>query len=137
MNNTINSVSFCGEKEVLYCLKQAATEAHNAGMHKVMCAGPRPLSYKTQEAAISLGLCNAYMDMAVYDSSFKKTLTKISSKKIDELRQILQPINSEYVKLNPLSLFAQSMRRNLKKHDKVDIINTIDLFIQTLSNNIK
>lgn len=122
MDLKINGIGFGGKREVLYSLKKAATEARQAELYRASSFGPRPVNRNSECEACKKAV-DAYLDSAVYDNSFTKTLKDIPEQEFGQtLKSILEPKQLVWGKINPTALFLNSLYTNCMEQGKnIDI----------------
>lgn len=133
MNLSINNTAFNGKKEVIYGLKNAAREARSAELFRSSSFGPRPIN-KESLVKERKEVLQAYMDMAVYDDAFEKTLEELPYLEDGKaIKATIKPEKVQWGEINPLHLFENSMVVNCmvqKKSIKVDVLNNFLNFLK-------
>ncbi len=130
MNLNTNNVNFQGRTEVLYGLKKAAQEAQTIGRNAAQSMGPRPI-IKNNEICKANGALDAYCDMAVKDESFIQTINSITPRFINELKEILSPIKTEYCRTYPQDTFIKSFK-NASENAKIQAEAGVNNFLEKI-----
>ena len=108
MDLKVNSVNFTGKKEVIYALVKAAQKA-------------KDFEYYSQPAIVSRVTTNvfraelkasmyAYLDMALRDEAFLKTVNEIKPSELDYLHVLLKPEQTQHSVIKPMNTFKQAMQ---------------------------
>lgn len=133
MNLAISNTSFNGKNEVIYGLKNAAREAKSTELFRSSSFGPRPIN-KESLVKERKEVLQAYMDMAVHDDSFAKTIEELPHLEDGkEIKAMLKPQKLEWGEINPCHLFENSMVVNCmvqKKSINVDVLNNFLKFLK-------
>ncbi len=112
MNISTTNVNFNGKKEVIYGLKKAAQEAKNIETARSLGFGPRPIR-RESDIYTAEGKMNAYLDMAVNDSDFSKTIEELITKKDPinkSFKETLQKKPVQFGEVNPMAIFTYGIR---------------------------
>lgn len=137
MNLSINNINFQGKNEVYYGLKKAAMNSRDSEFCKAVSMGPRPID-KSFEREKFNAVMKAYLDMAVYDEFFPKTILDLTcdteSKKFLDLKNYLKPEQMQYTKTNPIGEFKRWLKIFVEKHNvKIDK-SLIEEFVNKLES---
>ena len=133
MNIQFNNMSFQGQKDVIYGLKNVAELTKQYEMTNISYAhGRAPVQNRINNLSIYEASMKAYADMIAYDDEFVKTITDISTDDLKCLKRILVPTFTEHGLIQPLAKFVYIMDRAVAKHNKVNGRNTFHEFITKL-----
>lgn len=132
MNISTNNVNFMGTKEVVYALRRAAQESCNYEIARAMSEGPRTTAYQSSARTVCDAKVATYMDMAVYDDSFVKTIKELDSENKGALKSLLEPKQWQYNGINPMEVFSKYMFSTLKKQNKNVEPEILDNFIKSI-----
>ena len=104
MNIQFNNMSFQGQKDVIYGLKNVAelTQPHEMTYIYYVC-GRAPLQNRINNLSIYEASMKAYADMIAYDDEFVKTITDISTNDLKCLKRILVPTFTEHGLIQTIS----------------------------------
>ena len=107
MDIKINGIGFHGKKEVIYGLTKAAQKAKDIEYYSQPVIASKMTTDKLiagQEASM-----NAYMDMALRDESFEKTVHDLKLSELYYLVAVLKPEQTQYSVVRPMNKFKQSI----------------------------
>ncbi len=114
MDIKINSVSFTGKNEVLYALNKAAQNAkHFAYDSQFDITANMTIRKQIVEAKQNASM-KAYLDMALRDESFIKTINELKPSELSDLRNLLQPIQTQHSLVNPMGKYKSVMQEVLE-----------------------
>ena len=136
MDIKINGVNFNGQREVMYALKKAADESFMLQAAELRGRGPRPLANTGEARRIAEAKLSAYMDMAVYDSSFIDTVKNFSQTNLQKLQAILKPIKWCNEEVNPVDVFVKSLQSTVKNNQKDVAPEVVSTFIKNITGKV-
>ena len=126
------NINFKGQKEVIYNLNNASKSAkqYSTELAEKSCPGASPYI----EPRIAKAKMDAYLDSAVADDSFEKTITDLQNQELSILKNNLKKDKKNFTfkyvvfgkEINALNPFLDSLNSALKFHNKkIPNINNI------------
>ena len=113
MDIKVNSIGFRGKKEVLYGLKKAAERAKNIEYYNQPSIVSRMNSGAQSYTTAQKGAMQAYLDMALHDEAFEKTIQEMNISEFYSLQALLQPEVTEHSCVRPFNKFKQVITETL------------------------
>lgn len=115
MDISIDNIGFQGKREVYYGLQKAAKIAKTAELNKKGFITSRYAMTKSEERMAYNASVRAYLDMALRDEAFSKTIEELKSKELYALQEILKPEKTQYGLVNPMDTFTPVLNDVLNK----------------------
>jgi len=110
MDIKVNGIGFKGHKEVVYALTKAAQKAKDFEYYSQPAIASRlNVGKQLMQEKLNASM-NAYLDMALRDEAFEKTIQEMKISELYFLHEYLLPEKTQYSIVEPSNKFKSAMQ---------------------------
>ncbi len=114
MDIKVNGIGFQGHKEVVYALTKAAQKAKDFEYYSQPAVASRlNVGKQLMQEKLNASM-NAYLDMALRDEAFEKTIQEMKISELYLLHVYLLPEKTQYALVEPMKKFKSAMHEAMK-----------------------